>query len=233
VAAQLSAAVSLAAAFGTAPGKLEGVLALPWLAFAAGISVRAIAAGRRTHAAELGGFIALVYVPIGAAWAAASRFGLEPAGFHEPIVCLTAVHFHYAGFVLPLVVGLAAADGNRLARMVTIGIAVGVPFVAVGITAGGLLDFAAAWFMAAVTVVAACVLLGLAARQDRPLARAAFSVAGASLAAGMGLVLVYALGVFTGKTWLTIPQMIAWHGTIHAFGFALPALIGWHLTGLR
>jgi hypothetical protein len=37
------------------------------------------------------------YLLVAGAWLVASRAGLRPLAFHEPIVLLTAVHFHFAG----------------------------------------------------------------------------------------------------------------------------------------
>jgi len=36
------------------------------------------------------------YAFVGALWLAASRTGMQLFGFREPIVLLTAIHFHYA-----------------------------------------------------------------------------------------------------------------------------------------
>jgi hypothetical protein len=50
-------------------------------------------------------------------------------------VLLTAIHFHYAGFALPLLTGLAGrALGGRIARIASLGVIAGVPLVAFGIT---------------------------------------------------------------------------------------------------
>ena len=44
----------------------------------------------------------------------------------------------------------------------------------------------------------------------------------------MALAVIYALGEFTGRAWITIPAMIRTHGLANAFGFALCGLIGWN-----
>ena len=46
------------------------------------------------------------YVAVGGAWLVMSRLGLQPTGFVEPIVLLTAVHFHFAGFLSCIFAGL-------------------------------------------------------------------------------------------------------------------------------
>jgi len=45
--------------------------------------------------------------------------GLRPLEFQEIIVLLTAVHFHYAGFLLPIVTGLLLASTIILANFVS------------------------------------------------------------------------------------------------------------------
>ena len=50
----------------------------------------------------------LVYLAVGGVWTVIARAGLRPLGFPDLIVLLTAVHFHYAGFALPVLAGLVA-----------------------------------------------------------------------------------------------------------------------------
>jgi hypothetical protein len=62
--------------------------------------------------------LGLVYLPCGGLWFVASRLGLHPAGFQEPIVFFTAVHFHYVAFAGPLLAAMAgialrAVSGSR------------------------------------------------------------------------------------------------------------------------
>jgi hypothetical protein len=45
------------------------------------------------------------YLIVGGTWLVTSRMGLQPVGFQEPIVLLTAVHFHYAGFLSAVLAG--------------------------------------------------------------------------------------------------------------------------------
>ena len=48
----------------------------------------------------------MLYLPIGAGWLVLYRLGVRPLGFADVIVLLTGVHFHYTGFVLPIVAGM-------------------------------------------------------------------------------------------------------------------------------
>ncbi|HEY9422963.1 MAG TPA: YndJ family transporter, partial [Thermoanaerobaculia bacterium] len=111
---QLPTALLLVVAFAQPRGTLAAVLALPWLATTAVISLtgllRAWYRGWRP-VEELCFDAGLIYLVIGGGWTVLSRYGLRPLGFEDVIVLLTGIHFHYAGFALPIMTGLA---GRRL-----------------------------------------------------------------------------------------------------------------------
>src|SRR5262245_26019006 len=91
---QLPAALLLVPAFALSPGLAAGALTLPWLAFA---GLAGLSGLERLHRGREGGWgvaVGLVFLPVGAAWLLASRLGLAPLGFAEPIIVLTAAHFH-------------------------------------------------------------------------------------------------------------------------------------------
>lgn len=175
---------------------------------------------------------------VGAAWAVSDRLGFRPLDFPTVIVLLTAVHFHYAGFVLPVVTGLAAArTGGPAATLASLGVVAGVPLVAVGITAtqlgfGPWIEALAAWTVAAAGALVAWLHLRLATRpRYPPLARVLWTVAAVSLLASMGLAALYGSRFHLSQVrWLDIAWMQALHGAANAFGFALAALLGWWLV---
>src|SRR5262249_49293411 len=108
---QLPAAIILSIAFTLPVGLLAGALSLPWLMTAALISVsRLVRVWRRGlgPSEELSIDAGFIYLVVGGVWALFSRLGVRPLDFDPVIVFLTAIHFHFAGFVLPLMVGLAA-----------------------------------------------------------------------------------------------------------------------------
>ncbi len=60
-----------------------------------------------------------------------STLRLRPLGFSHEIVLLTAMHFHYAGAILPLLLARAAERSpGRLAAASTCAILAGIPLVA-------------------------------------------------------------------------------------------------------
>jgi hypothetical protein len=129
------------------------------------------------------------------------RFGFRPLDFDPVIVLLTAIHFHYAGFALPLVTGLAARRlDSGTARLAAAGVIAGVPLVAIGITstqlkAGPLIESLAAWVLAAAGILTASLHLRLAFGPGRPLVRFLWAVAAVSLVGSMVLAAIVRIAV--------------------------------------
>jgi uncharacterized protein (UPF0548 family) len=232
----LLCAGALLVSFPAYPGWRPGLLAVPWLGFTAVVALlgflRLVTHGYRT-AAGIATSAGLMFLAVGGGWVLASRWGIEPMGFREPIVLLTGAHFHYAGFALPILTGLAAGVRPSVrARLAVAGVVLGVPLVAAGITVGRsvpVVELAAAWFLALASLLVVGLQGEMAARALSRPERLLFGLSGLALLAGMVLAALYALGTFLAAYWLTIPQMIPWHGTLNALGFALPALLAWHL----
>src|SRR5262249_12591124 len=118
----------------------------------------------------------LVFLAVGGLWTLLSRRGIRPMGFDEPIILLTGAHFHYAGLVLPLLTGLAARElRGPISRLAALGVLVGVPAVALGISLAPFgvhwVEWLAACLLALFGIVAALLQLRLAGRTDGRLLR--------------------------------------------------------------
>ncbi len=224
------AAVLSALAFLPDRGALAAAMTVPWLAV--GLTAGVIGAGRflsrRRLDPTLGIDAALVFLAVGAGWLTISRAGANPLGFSDAIVQLTAVHFHYAGFALPLVAGLAARQSDR-GLLVPAWVIVGVPLTAAGITFGGALEWVAATVMAA-GGLATAVLVARTALTQRGATRSLLLVAAVSLTAGMVLALGWAWSIRFGWSYLDLSEMARWHGTLNAIGFGFAALTALNLT---
>jgi YndJ-like protein len=172
------------------------------------------------------------YLVVGAVWLLLARLGARPLGFEDVIVHATAVHFHYAGFVLPtLLLRLAHADRQRATRCSLVGVLAGMPLVAAGITLTvwqiHWLESAATLFMAASCWLAAWQQGRFACVVRRGLPRALLLASSASLAVAMVFACLYAGGRLLNALWLDIPFMLRFHGGLQVFGFALPGLVAW------
>lgn len=152
------------------------------------------------------------------------------------------MHYHYAGFVLPLVAGRAGrllADDRgrfgtditgRVAVVTTLVIVGNVALIAVGITFSPLVEVVAvALFTVAVVGFAALVLRRVVPRLPR-LPATLLTVASLALFLTMALALAYGYSAFpTTAPLVGIGEMVRWHGSLNAFAFALPALLAFRL----
>ncbi|MAZ95054.1 MAG: hypothetical protein CMJ73_03315 [Planctomycetaceae bacterium] len=215
-------------------GTWAGLLAIPWMLFTyilAGIGLVHFFRHVRSLNEQLCYSAALVYVAVGGTWAMVSRSGMQVMDFEPTIVLLTAVHFHYAGFALPLLSGLAIRTMTRhhLVRLMILLIIVGIPLVGVGIAGDPLVEIIAVGILTAGCVGLALVQLGIALRCSLEPARGLLLVSSLSLLLGMLLAVIYGMGEYRGEQLLGIPLMIPLHGIANSAGFSLAGLYGWRI----
>ncbi len=252
---QLPAALLLVIACALSPGIAALAAASGWIVVLLGLAfvgARRLLRHGGPSLPDLCRALGMVYAAVGALWLAADRVGLRPLGFDEAIVLLTAVHFHYAGLLLPIVAGLALEARRRAGRegpldaMTGWAVIAGVPGVAVGITVaqlgmGRAVEAVAAIVMACGGAGVAWLQLRLALRVEangpvaetgrRLWARCLWVMSSSSLLAGMALAALYGLRFFFQPwPWLDVPWMRALHGSINALGFASTSVIGWWLA---
>jgi hypothetical protein len=186
---------------------------------------------------------ALVYLPIGGAWLALARLGVQPLGFGQHTDLLTAIHFHYIPLAALLITGLTcralpAAPGSiwrRVTHIAAIGMLVNPLLVAAGITltqvtGKDVLESAAATLLA-LSLIAIGVLSLRFIIPNTPslLAKGLLLVSSTAVCFTMLAAGAYALGNATGAWTITIDQMIAIHGWINALIFGFCGLLGWRL----
>jgi hypothetical protein len=236
---QLPAAVAAMGGFTYEPGTIQrAVLLGPWATLTLTVGLfgtwRLLSHGL-DPLPELSIDAALLYVPIAGIFLLLHALEIT-FHFQPEIVLLTGIHFHYAGFVLPLVVGragrIAAVDGSfgddrfgRVAAASTIGIITGISLVAIAITLASVLELPAVVIFAAAILGTVGTIFRTVITSSSPLPAALLTIASISIVVTIGLALAYAYSVFPGTARLIgLHQMIHWHGTINALGFALPAL---------
>lgn len=246
IVAQPFAALIGGASFLIDTGLLAAAAAAVWLLFTALIALLGLLRLFQKGGVSLADVCltaALVYLPIGGAWLALARLGLQPLGFGQHTDLLTAIHFHYiplaaliitglTGQSLPATLGSAARMASRIAA---IGMLVNPLLVAAGITLTQVtgedyLESAAATLLALSLILLA--LLGLRfiiPNTASPLAKGLLLVSYTVVCFTMLAAGAYALGNATGAWTITISQMIAIHGWINALIFGLCGLLGWRL----
>lgn len=222
------AALSATASFFLPPGYGAAALALPWLAFNGLVALGGLIQLKNSiHGGLPSLFIlaAMMFPPIGGVHLVASRFGYPLGGFPEPIILLTAIHFHYTAFAAPILAGLAARSGGLLARAGGIGLVAGTPLLAMGFLFSPHLKAAAVGVLcvSVVTLALAQFSVPMATRRAKVL----LVVSSLAVIGGMILAAVYEHGFYTGRSWISIPRMAHTHGLLNGVGFCLCGLLGW------
>jgi hypothetical protein len=202
---------------------------LPWLAVGVAAALAALLdevgarrlLGRDVRHAESA---ALVFLAVAPAFLVADRLGVHPFGIDPLIVRLTAIHFVFAGFALPLV----GAAAWRRRSVPSLELALGAVVVGIPLTAFGFLGFPTINWIGALLVAAGgfgvgSATLSTAGHLGQPIGRRLMRIAGGSLLLAMPLAAVYATGLFLGLAWLDIPAMVRIHGMLNVLGFALPS----------
>jgi YndJ-like protein len=174
------------------------------------------------------------YLLVAGTWLVASRAGVPLLAFREPIVLLTAVHFHFAGFASAVLAGLVDGAfvghrGRRMLRAALVAVVLGPGILGLAFLLGPKWKLAAALLIALgqLGLAGGMVRAGIAAKNIS--GRWLLFVAGGSVAAGMTLAAVWAIGEYPLQAFVNIRQMAEFHGVLNAVGFVVCGLLGWKL----
>ncbi len=233
-------AVMAAASFLTPIGFWSGMLASVWFGVSGLIAVYGVTrilSRRKIRIEEFCIDAALLYLPVGGAWLLATRVGFAPLGFGGVIALLTAVHFHYAGFIAPIIAGMTGRtlDPARepawgFYKIAGAGIVAGPPLVAMGITLSKEMEVVSAAVLAVcMSVHAGLLLVAVRPLLASPKARVLLGTAALSSVVAMFFACLYALGMYTERFFISIPQMALVHGCTNGL-FALCGLLGWGIV---
>lgn len=172
----------------------------------------------------------LIYLAGGGFWFVAYAAHLQIMQFGSLIILLTAVHFHYSAFLIPIFNGLLGRitrKNRMLYSWITWVILLSPLLIALGITYSKTLDvIAVGIYMAALYLHAFLVFTtDFRSKTGKILIRLSSAVLMITITFSM----IYSFGVFRQEITLTIHQMIWIHGFVNAFAVILPALIGWRI----
>lgn len=234
-----AASVALAAGAPVAPALLLGqgviaaALSLPWFLAAAVAALVAVQRWwtSRHRLRDLPWPASAVYLAVGGVWLTADRLDAVVAGFGAPLVQLTAVHFHYAGFISAVLVGCAwrRLPDSRLAAGAAALTVAAPPIIATGFARIGMLQIlGAAMITAGLWLLAWLTIRHIAPTAGR-LPATLLTVSSLAVLVPMLLAVQWAVGANLGTPALSIPAMTRTHGLVNALAFALPATIGWRL----
>ncbi len=219
------------------PSPLAAVLAVPYLLMATVIMLLRVAklfVSRQYSLTSLVAVVVLLYWVTGAVWAVFYMGDVHPFDFDATIVGLTAAHFHVAGFVIGVVaLQIGTFHPNRFSRALLWAVLLGMPLVAAGIVLtkcgyNPAFEWITGTLFAGLGMVVAGWQINTFTQKQYPLpARRYWAVGGACLFIGACMAFLYALRFYAPLSWITIPNMKIWHGTLNGIGFGWLSLRGW------
>jgi hypothetical protein len=232
---QILATIAVSVGFWLAPGRTAAALSVAWLLLCLFLAADRFLQLRTEGRTSLSPILNLAYIDLilGAAWLVTSRAGFRPMGFQEPIVLLTAVHFHYSGFATALIASATLREFRRRNLVmpgvrVLIWLVVLLPFLlAAGFVFSPLLRLVAAISLATCVTALATILLWFAAEFHSGPARVCLRAACCVALAAFSLAGIYAVSEYFGRDWITVPGMANSHGVLNGLGFVLLALLAW------
>lgn len=230
------AAAAVLVAFLMPRGPVAGALVVPWIAMAVALAIAGIAAARRgehPHLSRVNLIVAHLFFPIGTVWLLLLRLGTGPAHVPSTTVMLAALHFHFSGFALQMLIAATArriptsASGlARLQRVVAIAAIASIPLIA----AGNLLQIGvvktlgvASVVLASAGLAAVSVVVALATAEA--IARRLLLASAGSVGAAMLLAGIFRAGEVLGTAWIGIDTMVTTHGLLNALGFVTCGVI--------
>ncbi len=171
---------------------------------------------------------AFIYLFLGGFWFFASVAKLSIMHFSSDIVLLTAAHFHYSAFLLPLSAGLIGRKREKRSKVydvIMFVIVISPMTVAVGITYSRVFEFFAVFLYL-------CAIYGYGIYVWRTKfnainAKILLIISSSTLMVTIMFSLIYSYGNLKHVMTITIAQMVWIHGVVNGIGVALPAFVGW------
>ncbi|HDR3886192.1 TPA: YndJ family protein [Bacillus cereus] len=171
---------------------------------------------------------AFIYLFLGGFWFFASVAKFPIMHFSSDIVLLTAAHFHYSAFLLPLSAGLLGRKrerGSKLYDAIMFIIVISPMTVAIGITYSRVFEFFAVFvYLFAIYGYGVYVWR---TKFNAISTKILLTLSSSTLMVTIMFSLIYSYGNFKQVMTITIAQMVWIHGVVNGIGVALPAFVGW------
>ncbi len=220
-------------------GNLAASFAGAWLLVCAFFALRGLRRLWRYRARSFSQFcfaMGEAYMVVGGTWLVASRLGLRPMGFQEPIVLLTAIHFHFAGFLSAVLAGLTYerlrdTSWSKPLGAALAGVVVGPGLLGLAFLVGPKVKLAAVILIVVGQFGLATGMVRVAVGTANPVGRAMLLLSSGCVVAGMVLAATWALGEYPMQAFVDLGRMERYHGALNAVGFGISGLIGWMNAG--
>ncbi|AZV61614.1 YndJ family protein [Peribacillus frigoritolerans] len=181
-----------------------------------------------TNWAEISIDIGMMYLFVGGLWFFAYIAGFD-TGFSPLITWLTAIHFHYSAFLLPVSLGFfGRLHHSTWYRLIVPIILAGPILVAIGISISPLLEFISVllYIFAIYTLIVLAYRTRFLSLLQTILIRLSFSALGITILFS----LLYATNNSFGLWFVSIDFMLKFHGLFNCLIFGMLGVLGWVLV---
>jgi hypothetical protein len=170
----------------------------------------------------------MIYLFLGGFWLFSYVADLKVMYFPKFIILLTAIHFHYSAFIIPIFIGFLGrktVSNRTLYSATTLVVIISPMLIAIGIAYSRMIEF-----LAVLIYVVAMYLYGVFVFKttfQRKIAKILVSFSATILILTISFSLIYAYGRVEETVTISFNRMIFIHGVVNAVGVILPGLIGW------
>ncbi|MBD8071461.1 YndJ family protein [Bacillus sp. PS06] len=178
-----------------------------------------------TNWAEISIDVGMMYLLMGGGWFFAYSAGID-TGFSPLITWLTAIHFHYSAFLLPIFVGFLGRIHHSAGYRLVVPMILSAPMlVAIGITFWPLLEFLSVilYIISIYTVIVLVCKTHFYTKLQGVLVRLSFCSLGVTILFS----LLYATNSAFGVMGVTIDFMLMFHGVFNCLIFGMIGVLGW------
>ena len=212
------------------PSQYDGLFASIYLVFTMSVAIYGVDRFFQrgfTHFEEFAIDSGFIYLALGGFWYFAYYANLS-TGFSPLITWLTAIHFHYSAFILPIFIGfIGRIHSSLLYRLCGSILLISPMIVAIGITFSRLIEVISVLLY----IISLYSFLWLIYKGNfhHRLQKFCVFLSFATLCMTIIFSLLYALGNMFANVYVTIDFMLIFHGIANCVGFALIGLVGWGL----
>ncbi len=207
-------------------------LSLVWGAFTLSLAVLGLQSAEKRATSRLEESVihmGLLLSAIGGMWFCCSALSIRAFGYSEPMVILTAIHFHYTALLTLVLLGLLGRElSGSLFNIWMVSatcLLAGIPLVAIGIGGSRICELVGVSLLCSGVILFA--LLNLTNLSGKRLPTQLFKIT-ASLSVVIGMYWAFRYG-WTRPQVVDISQMVLRHGAWNAFGFVTPLSLAFTL----
>lgn len=171
--------------------------------------------------------LGLIYLAMGGAWFLAYEAGWN-TGFSAMLTWLTAIHFHYSAFLLPIFIGFLGRLSKPPAYQWVTSLLLASPLiVAMGITFSRWIELLSVLIY--IVGIAGIIVLAFKSSFQNNWQKWLVRISFLSLAVSISFSLLYAYGNLSHTFIVNINFMLRFHGVLNCLVFGLLGVVGWSL----